>query len=44
LLLLLLTSFTSMIFVLFGVSGWLMVMAIITDRVVDDVKEMKFND
>lgn len=44
LLLLLLTSFTSMIFVLFGVSGWIMVMAIITDRVVDDVKEMKFND
>lgn len=44
LLLLLLTSFTSMIFVLFGVSGWLMVMVIITNRVVDDVKEMKFND
>jgi uncharacterized membrane protein YesL len=44
LLFLLLTSFTSMVFVLFGVSGWLMVMVIITDVVVDFVEEMKHRD
>lgn len=44
LLFLLLTSFTSMIFVLFGVSGWLMVMVLITDVVVDLVEEMNRRD
>lgn len=44
LLFLLLSSFTSMIFVLFGVSGWLMVMVLITDVVVDFIEEMKSID
>ncbi len=44
LLFLLLTSFTSMLFVLFGVSGWLMVMVLITDVVVDFVEEMNRRD
>jgi uncharacterized membrane protein YesL len=44
LLFLLLTSFTSMLFVLFGVSGWLMVMVLITDVVVDYIEEMNRRD
>lgn len=44
LVLLFLTSFTSMIFVLFGVSGWLMIMIFMTQPVVDYVEEMKLND
>ena len=44
LLFLLLTSFTSLVFVLFGVSGWLMVMVLITDVVVDYLEEMTYRD
>lgn len=44
LVLLFLTSFTSMIFVLFGISGWLMIMIMITEKVLDTVKELKFYD